>query len=84
MVDGYDGLAFKPGGASRIPNGADTDSVGDWGRNDFDGEGLPGFEGTLESPEVLNTPGTFNDIPEPATLSLLAMGALAMLRRNRR
>ncbi|MGH6960633.1 MAG: hypothetical protein ACREE7_09135, partial [Dongiaceae bacterium] len=36
---------FPPGGASRIPNGTDTDSVSDWRRNDFDGAGIPGFTG---------------------------------------
>ena len=31
----YDGQPFAPGGASRIPDGTDTDTTGDWMRNDF-------------------------------------------------
>ena len=32
-----------PGGASRIPDGVDTDAPADWVRNDFDLAGIPGF-----------------------------------------
>lgn len=56
----YDGLAFKPGGASRIPDGTDTDSTADWVRNDFDGAGFAGITGTLVAGEALNTPGAVN------------------------
>jgi hypothetical protein len=73
---------FAPGGASRIPNGIDTDTVGDWLRNDFDLAGIPGFPGTYEWGEALNTPLAMNDIPEPATLVLLGLGGLALLRRR--
>lgn len=71
---GFDGSPFVPGGASRIPNGTDTDTVGDWMRNDFDGAGLPGFVGTPDLGEAMNTFGDVNAvaIPEPATLSLVA------------
>jgi hypothetical protein len=72
LTPGFDGVAFLPGGASRIPNGADTDAVSDWLRNDFDGEGLPGFVGTKDAGEALNTPGTKNlpavDIFPPAVM----------------
>jgi hypothetical protein len=54
------GAGFTPGGASRIPNGTDTDSVADWRLNDFDGEGLPGFTGSLSGAEVANTPNASN------------------------
>ena len=37
---------FPPGGASRIPDGTDTDTTADWVRNDFDLAGIPGFTGT--------------------------------------
>ncbi|UCG53027.1 MAG: T9SS type A sorting domain-containing protein [Candidatus Latescibacterota bacterium] len=57
----FDGSPFRPGGASRIPNGMDTDTVGDWFRNDYDGYGLPGFLGTPEDHEAINTPGYAND-----------------------
>lgn len=64
----YDGLAFAPGGASRIPDGTDTDSAADWVRNDFDLAGIPGFTGTPDYGEAVNTPGAANTIvPKPET-----------------
>jgi uncharacterized protein len=48
------------GGASRIPNGVDTDSVADWVWNNFDLVGIPGIEGTPNNGEALNTPGSAN------------------------
>ncbi|SFR87576.1 hypothetical protein SAMN04487846_0173 [Microbacterium sp. cf046] len=56
----YDGQPFAPGGASRIPDGTDTDTTGDWVRNDFDLAGIPNFTGTLVQGEALNTPGAVN------------------------
>ncbi|HRQ22648.1 MAG TPA: lamin tail domain-containing protein, partial [Anaerolineales bacterium] len=64
----YDGLPFAPGGASRIPDGTDTDTVADWVRNDFDGEGLPGFIGTPEFGEAFNTPGAVNAAVPPVAV----------------
>jgi endonuclease I len=55
---GFDGNAAAPGGASRFPYWRDTDAVTDWKRNDFDGDGLPGFTGTLAPGEARNTPGS--------------------------
>jgi len=49
----YDGLPFAPGGASRIPDGYDTDTTTDWVRNDFDLAGIPGFTGTIVPGEAL-------------------------------
>ena len=43
----YDGLAFTPGGASRIPDGMDTEAVTDWVRNDFDLAGIVGYVGSI-------------------------------------
>ena len=38
----FDGLdASEPGGASRIPDGVDTETTNDWVRNDFDLAGIP-------------------------------------------
>ena len=48
----YDGLSFAPGGASRIPDGTDTDTPADWVRNDFDLAGIPGNPGTLVGGEA--------------------------------
>ena len=42
----------RPGGASRIPDGTDTDSPADWVRNDFDKAGIPGNTGTLVAGEA--------------------------------
>lgn len=59
----YDGVSsFAPGGASRIPDGFDTDSATNWVRNDFDLAGIPGFAGTLSQGEALNTPGAPNQV----------------------
>lgn len=62
----YDGQPFAPGGASRIPDGADTDAAADWVRNDFDLAGIPGFPGTPVVGEALNTPGAPNQAVPPA------------------
>lgn len=56
----YDGAPFAPGGASRIPDGTDTDTSADWVRNDFDLAGIPGFTGSLVTGEAVNTPGATN------------------------
>ncbi|SDM20690.1 Por secretion system C-terminal sorting domain-containing protein [Catalinimonas alkaloidigena] len=57
---GYDGLSFAPGGASRLPNGTDTDQTSDWTRNDFDLAGIDGYEGSPVPGEAYNTPGAPN------------------------
>lgn len=64
--DGFGGLAGVPTGLSRVPNGVDTDSSGDWRRNDFDGYGLPGFIGSATDGEAYNTPGSANIATRPA------------------
>ena len=62
LTASYDGGAFTVGAASRIPDGADTDSTADWVRNDFDKAGIPGNAGTLVSGEAANTPGVGNSL----------------------
>ncbi|WP_353814467.1 ExeM/NucH family extracellular endonuclease [Agromyces sp. SYSU T00266] len=62
LTVGYDGLSFAPGGASRIPDGVDTDSTADWVRNDFDLAGIPGYTGSLVTGEAANTPGAPNSL----------------------
>lgn len=59
----FDGSSFTVGGASRIPNGTDSDTPGDWVRNDFDGQGLPSYPvAVAENGEAINTPGTENEV----------------------
>jgi len=61
LAPNFDGNSFQPGGASRLPDGTDTDTVSDWTRNDFDGAGLPSLDpGTPEIGEAINTPGAPN------------------------
>lgn len=62
LYQNYDGLPYAPGGASRIPDGFDTDTITDWVRNDFDLAGIPGFDGSPVDGEAYNTPGEFNQI----------------------
>ena len=66
----YDGVSsFAPGGASRIPDGFDTDSATDWVRNDFDLAGIPGETGSPVVGEAYNTPGAMNEVFVPPPLS---------------
>lgn len=66
LTPSFDSISLTPGGASRIPNGTDTDTAADWVRNDFDLAGIPGFAGTPVVGEALNTPGEANElVPEP-------------------
>jgi predicted extracellular nuclease len=65
LSPGYDGITFTPGGASRYPDGSDTDAAADWVRNDFDLAGIPGFTGTPDLGEAFNTPGAANELVPP-------------------
>jgi len=66
LSSSMDNSSYTPGGASRIPNGTDTNSVSDWVRNNYFGDGLPGSEGITSPGEAYNTPGATNAyIPEP-------------------
>jgi len=62
----YDGLSpYAPGGASRFPDGTDTESPADWVRNDFDLAGIPGYTGSIVLGEAYNTPGEANQVFVP-------------------
>ncbi|XMO87591.1 T9SS type A sorting domain-containing protein [Algibacter sp. AS12] len=62
----YDGVGFQVGGASRIPNGVDTNTTSDWVRNNYYGEGLEGFTETSPAEgEAINTPNSFNKLVGP-------------------
>jgi hypothetical protein len=61
LLPDFDGINVTPGGASRIPDGTDTDTVDDWMRNDFDGAGLAALApGSPDLGEALNTPDAVN------------------------
>ena len=61
LAPNFDGGIFSVGGASRVPDGTDTDGTGDWVRNDFDGDGLPCCAGAVADPgEAINTLGASN------------------------
>ncbi|MCX2681012.1 endonuclease [Galbibacter sp. EGI 63066] len=63
LFAGFDGVTFTVGGASRIPDGTDSDSASDWVRNNFNGAGLPDFPDAEASiGEALNTPGATNEV----------------------
>lgn len=79
LTEDFDGGAMTVGGASRIPDGADTDTAADWVRNDFDGEGLPGFTGTPMAGEAVNTPGTTNFLFEPPPFSCDTPATLTLI-----
>ena len=66
----YDGQPFAPGGASRIPDGTDTDTADDWVRNDFDLAGIPPNAGTPIVGEAYNTPGAPNEAVQQVEASL--------------
>lgn len=68
----FDANPLTPGGASRLPDGMDTDMLSDWTRNDFDGAGLACCDpGTPEAGEALNTPNQTNEAVTVAPASLL-------------
>ncbi len=77
---GFDGNATAPGGASRFPYWHDADAVTDWKRNDFDGEGLPGFTGSLAPGEARNTPGTVTRVSQADYWAGVDAGSPSALR----
>lgn len=78
----FAGGNFAPGGASRIPDGTDSDAAVDWALNDFDGYGLPGFVGSPAVGEAVNTPGVANSTITVPTDPLGFCGDPATLIHN--
>lgn len=75
----YDGMNYGPGGASRLPDGYDTNSQSDWVRNEFDLDNNPA------AGEAYNTPGTTNlangtapEMPPEVTKTLPLNGAASV------
>lgn len=64
----YDGGSNTVGGASRLPNGTDTNATSDWTRNDFFGFGLPNFPAAAApTSDAVNTLGAVNTLFVPGT-----------------
>ena len=57
LAPGINGNSFPPGGASRIPDGTDSDTAADWARNEFTS---PGAASNAAPGEAQNTPGASN------------------------
>jgi hypothetical protein len=53
-----------------------------WSTGDFNGDGLVNFVDFQDLLDNWNPVGYGSPVPEPATLSLLALGALALFRRK--
>ncbi|WP_306232172.1 ExeM/NucH family extracellular endonuclease [Agrococcus beijingensis] len=64
LVTSFDGGTATVGGASRIPEGTDTDAAADWVRNAFSGAGIEGRTGTPAPGQAWNTPGQPNRVDE--------------------
>ncbi|MFA4840787.1 MAG: ExeM/NucH family extracellular endonuclease [Agrococcus sp.] len=64
LTRSFDGRAATVGGASRVPDGTDTDAPADWTRNAFNGAGLAGYTTVAASGEAWNTPGQPNRVAE--------------------
>lgn len=70
LTKNFDGSGKTVGGASRIPDGTDTDAAADWVRNDYGKAGFQGFEGPPANGIAWNTPGAPNEVfalEEPPT-----------------
>ncbi|WP_405216062.1 ExeM/NucH family extracellular endonuclease [Agrococcus sp. Ld7] len=64
LAANFDGGTQTVGGASRIPDGTDTDAAGDWVRNDYNKAGFEGFDGPPANGIAWNTPGASNEVFE--------------------
>lgn len=65
LLPTHDAVGLPVGGASRMPDGVDAGGIGDWVRNDYDGQGLPCCAAAVASSgEALNTPGAANAVAE--------------------
>jgi uncharacterized protein len=60
----FDGGSATVGGASRVPDGTDTDAAADWVRNAFNGAGLSGYATAAVPGEAWNTPGEPNRVDQ--------------------
>ena len=60
LAESFDGGTTQVGGASRIPDGTDTDQPSDWVRNLDNAAGLSCENGAPDAGEAQNTPGAPN------------------------
>jgi hypothetical protein len=80
LTPSFDGGTLTPGGASRIPNGVDTDTLLDWKRNNFNRNNSSPVFG-----QAANTPGALNSlqVPEPSAIVLLICAAFGLAGYSR-
>ncbi len=86
LTPDFDGGNSQVGGASRIPNGTDTDSDTDWVRNDFDGFGLGGGATSGIDGQAISTPSLdnqiFADTSSPTIINLLPADDISSVAVN--
>ncbi len=86
LLPGADGDNNQYGGASRIPNGTDTDTAADWVRNNFFGAGFLAFPTATANPgEAVNTPGAPNmlsNVVQPAGITVDEFDGVMVAEEN--